>query len=502
MTIRKYKKRQKLNRYLFYPVFLLLGICIGLLVSWCLHREHTGLKPAAIGINPPKAEGIDLVVDYPFSYSMEDWQLVLHEDCTENGSVPAHTNREFRLYNGDGQLIQTFPCGLEAETLTFQFDHLFYYYKFDEDLVVFPADASETCAKGLCYPWDNETKKFSEDPVEIPWYQKSSFDTAFLTTETEGNTVTSTICRINEESRQVVELRKWTLTKEEQGDRGTLQIRDCLIGQDLYLGAVEFDSLGNLVNDKYYQYLFWQELETFGSWKNDEEIETTRLTQDDYEKVTYQNREELLADCGFQGKEPFYEYYDSFHRLELELFFDERTGQGCGICYAYNFNYALEQVTRCQGFSFDQVTTETPKPEDTFSTLSVYGDDARADNVSGYKETYEYTDDWKLSSFEARGTIVNYGEEKGEDKLLSMDYVYRNDKTLYHKQYYHHHILFGSTHRSQSCCYDEQGRITCKYSYVTHGSYQYYYIYRDDSEQPSYCLMLDGAWPDMISYSN
>lgn len=485
-------------------VFLFLGVCVGLTASLGFHREQGEEKRDAAETNVTERESIDLTVDYPFSYSLEGWRLVLHEDGTENSSDHVHSGRKFRLYKENGDLVQEFPCSLEAEELTFQYDHLLYYYGFDKDLVVFPSNASETGAKGLCYPWDDETERFSESPVEIPWYQKSSNDTAFLTTETEGNTVINTICRINEKSRQVVELRKWTLTGERQEGKGTLRIQDCLVGQDIYLGEVEWNALGNLVNDKYYQYLFWQDLETFWDWTRENEIQTTKVTQGGYETVTYQNREELLAGCGFQGKEPFYEYYDSFHRLELELFFDEQTGRGCGILYGYKYNYALEQVTSCQGFAFEQVTTEKWEPEDTFSTLSIHGEDARADNVSGYSEIYEYTDDGKLSSFESRGTLVDYGEEKGEDKLLSMDYVYRNDGTLYHKQYFHHHILFGSTQMSQSCYFDEQGRITCNYSYVTHGSYSYYYIYGDNSEMPAYCLMLDsaGAWPEMTLYGD
>lgn len=545
MTIPESKKSRNLKKFLFCLTFLLLGVCIGLLTAWGFHRENDVPKPDAAGTNShtsgadalvagadahaetgavgadahsmdtgavgsktPGAESTDLIVDYPFSYGLENWQLVLHKEIAENGSDRVHSEREFRLYNGDGQLVQTFPCIPEAEELTFQFDRLFYYYKYDKDLVVFPADAGETGAKGLCYPWNDETEKFSEYPVEIPLYQKSYYDNAFLTTETMENTVINTICMINEESRQVVELRKWVLTEEEQDGRGALRILDCLTGQELYRGEVEWNSPGNLVNNKYYQHLFWQDLGYFWSWTNDNEIRTTKVTQDSYEIEIYQNREELLAEYGFAGKEPFFEYDDySSHLPELELFFDEQTGQGCGIVYRYEHNYALEQVTMYRGFYFVQVTPEKWKPEDTFSTLSIHGDDARAGNVSDYKEIYEYTDDGKLSSFEARGIILDYGEseEKTESTLLSMSYAYRGDGTLYYKQYYHHPIQFGSYLSSQSCYYDEQGRIVCKYCYTTSGSIYYYYIYMDNREVPAYCLMLDlcgGSYPKMISYEN
>lgn len=508
MTIPKSKKNGNFIKYIFYLAFLLLGVCIGLLATGGFHRGNNRQEPDSARTNDytseadaPTAEsdaqetaGNDQIVDYPFSYKQEGWHLILHEETVKNESNQPHSGREFRLYNEKNQLVQAFPCSLNAEDLIFQFDQLFHYYGYDEDLIVFPADADETGAKGLCYPWDDETEKFFEEAVVIPWYQElAGMHSIFLTSETKGDTLTKTICLIDEESRKVVELRKWSLARDERDGREILRIQDCLTGQDLYWDEVNRDALGNLVNEKYYQYLFEKDLPHLWSWKNETEIDVTKVTPNHYEKVTYPSREKFLAEYGFQDKDPFYEYYDDFHRLELELFFDEQTGQSCAIEYGYRYNYALEQITLCWGFAFDQVTREKWESEDVFSTLSVYGTDARKGNVSGYREIYEYTDDGKLSSFEARGTVVDYGEggERGEDSLLSMDYIYRNDGTLYHKQYYHHHILFGSTHQGQSSGFDEQGRIIYKYSYITHGSLIYYYIYKGDSQKPAYCLMLD-----------
>ena len=517
MTIPKSEKSGKLKKYMLCLCFLLLGVCIGLFATGGFRKGNSGQKPDSAGTNDytseadantaetdaQEAAGTDQIVDYPFYSKQEGWQLFLHEETVNNESNQPHSEREFRLYNEKSQLVQTFPCSLNAEDLIFQFDQLFHYYEYDKDLIVFPADADETGAKGLCYPWDDETEKFFEEAVVIPWYQElSGMHSIFLTSETKDNTVINTICLINEESRKVVELRKWSLARDERDGREILRIQDCLTGQDLYWDEVERDALGNLVNDKYYQYLFKKDLPHLWSWKNDTEIDVVKVTQDHYERVTYPSREKFLADYGFQDKDPFYEYYDDFHCLELELFFDEQTGQSCAIEYSYNYNYALEQTTQYWGFAFDQVTREKWESEDIFSTLSVDGTDARADNVAGYREIYAYTDDGKLSSFEARGTVVDYGEERGEDSLLSMDYVYRSDGTLYHKEYYHHHILFGSTDMGQSSDYDEQGRIIYKYSYITHGSLSYYYIYKGDSQKPAYCLMLDtNGTCGLISYS-
>lgn len=530
MTIPLQVKNRNMKRNLFSLAFLLLGICIGLFAAWGFRWENnrpepdvaeTNFYPSEAGVpttgtnadtdvtDSPEPKDTDQIVDYPFSDDQEGWKLILHEEITEDRSERLRREREFRLYNRDGELVQTFSCSLEAEKLIFQFDHLFHQYYHIEDLVVFPADADETGVKGLCYPWDYVTETFSDDPVVIPWYQETCCDSynAFLTTETIGDTVTNTICRIVERSEQVVELRKWFMSRDERDGKEILRIWDCLSEQDLYWGEVERNVLGNLVNDKYYQYLFRHNLEELGSVATaPTTIETNKMIQGSSETLTYQNREEFLADCGFQNKEPFYEYYDPFHRLELELFFDEQTGQGCGIYYWNSYNDALEQNISCDGFAFDQVSWVKWMPEDIFSTQSVYGTDAKTDNISGYKETYEYTDDGKISSFKAMGTIMDYDYGKdteiADSTLLSMDYVYRSDGTLYHKSYYHNWFLFGKADSPQSCYYDEQGRIVYRYAPTSEWKCFYYYIYKDDREKPAYCLMVrpgDGVY-DLISY--
>lgn len=345
-----------------------------------------------------------------------------------------------------------------------------------------------------------------EEPVSIPWYQEDSVKgQAFMTVTAEENGETNTIYRINEGSGKVVELRKWTLRKKEETGEEILHIWDCLERHDLYYGKVERNELGNLVNDKYYQYLFWGNLKQFRSWENDSEIETEKYIHGDIERVIYADKEALLADCGFAQAKPFYEDYDKFQNLILELYFDPQTRQGCGIRYEYRYNYELEKVVRYRGFVFDEVQIREWEPEDVYSTLSVAGTDARAENVSGYSETYEYTDDGRLSSFESRGTIVDYGEGgPWEDTLLSMDYYYRDDGTLYYKEYGHHDILFGTTYQWQCSDYDEQERLVYRSAYITHGTLEYFYIYKGDSPNPSYCMEFDynGHPPMLIAYDS
>lgn len=449
-------------------------------------------------------EDTEIAVDYPFSHSEEGWSLVLRESGGEDVQAGNSVSRRFCLYDEKGELKQEFSCGIAAQDLIFRFDVLFVYYK---DLVVFPSDAPETGAEGLCFQWEREKQRFVEEPVAIPWYQEGSvWDEAFLVCSVredgeEENGETKTICRINEDSRKVVELRKWTLHRNEETGEEILHIWDCLEGQDIYTGKVIRYDTGGLKNEKYYQYLFWEGLEKFWDDENDSPI---RIQNEHLEQIEYEDKKTFLAAYGFAAAEPFYEYYDRFQNLIMELYFDPQTGRGCGICYYYHFNDKLEKRATRDGFAFEEVETGVWEPQDGFSKRTVIGDDV-SKSASGYREIYEYTDDGKISSFEARGMDL-VDRVPMEVSLLSLDYSYRDDGTLYHREYHHYAKFFGSNSQSEDGDYDEQGRLVYQYSYITHGAIDEYYIYKGNRMEPQYRLLLDwgggGAYVQMIVYDS
>ena len=501
-------------------ILLLVGVCVGALAMWGMsflaggggsdREQLVDLEDAGENVEKQETELIELQeVDYPFGYSTEGWRLIL---CTE---TPGNSKSGYllRVYDQDDVLLQEFACDVEAEELLFRFDGLYsYYWYWYEDLEVFPADAEETGASGLLFPWDRDAERFREEPIKIPWYEEIKSQNAYLVKSTEGNGETIRVYRINEDTKVPVELRRWMLTKSDMYDEeatGHLWIWDCLEKVTLYDGEVKWNDIGRLENEKYDHDLLWWNLETFWSYTEDIEIPTAKMTLDEegkasLETMAYGNREELLADCGFQNAEPFYQYYDSFENLELELYFDEEEERGCGFIYSHRFNYQLKEIVRCSGFIFEGVSVEEWEPEDTFSTLSYDGGYAGDKDILGYRELYEYTDDGKLSSYEARGIVYWYGEGGGEDSLLSMDYVYRNDGTLYRKEYHHHPALFSTTFQGQYSDYDEMGRLVCKIGYITHGYLDYYYIYKDEGKKPAYCIWFDDGMgytlPTMIIY--
>ncbi|MCH5337899.1 MAG: hypothetical protein J1E03_03880 [Acetatifactor sp.] len=225
---------------------------------------------------------------------------------------------------------------------------------------------------------------------------------------------------------------------------------------------------------------------------------------EDFENRTYDSSGKFLEDFGFTDMEPFYEYVDIDQKLVLELYFDEETGRGCGLYHDYSYINDNEEIMSIYGFAFQHTETNEWVPEDTYSTLTVFGDDAREEELSEYQEIYEYTDDGKLSSYEVRGIIPYLGDGNIEESVLSMNYTYRDDGTLSFKEYHHHPLVFGTWHCSMRSWYDPLERLIYSNSYITHGRFECFYIYQDDGEQPAYLLVLDNytssVWPEMFVY--
>lgn len=525
-------------------VFFLLGICVALFAFWgasalwgkrnALREERRALleqeseptimpQPDAESGENNGAEETSKAVEnadsveiqeiaYPFGYGREEWKLFLYRTETGNGVDHAGSGYLLRMYDEKEEMIQEFSFDLEAEELVFRFDRLFQAAGSEKDLEIFPVGAEESGAAGLLFPWDYESDRFSEDPIAIPWYELYEQNTAlnaYLVRDTEGDVETKRIYRINVDMRRPVELRRWTLTGQAGGETaGQLEVWDCLEQVPLYDGAVVWNEQGELANSKYYEGLFWRDLETFWDPWGAEEIPTMDVPWDgeneNYNYMSYGSREELLTDFGFEGANPFYEYYDSRRNLVLELYFDEQKKEGCGIHHRYYHNSQLEKIVVSNGFAFHHVVSGDWNPQDTFSLLSVEGETADQSWVSGYREIYEYIDDGKLSFLEARGILEDYQEEPMEESLLSMDYYYRDDGTLSFRAYVHHPVLFGTWFQWKDSSYDDLGRLIYEKGYVTHGSFINFYIYEGNSDQPAYCLFLDdntgSMIPEMIRY--
>lgn len=225
---------------------------------------------------------------------------------------------------------------------------------------------------------------------------------------------------------------------------------------------------------------------------------------ENFEDRVYDSSERFLEDFGFADREPFYEYVDADQQPVLELYFDEEAEQGCGLYHDYGYINGTGEVVKHYGFYFQHTIIEKWAPEDTYSTLSMFGDDAKELGLSQYQENCEYTDDGQLASFEARGIIPGLGDDDTEGSVLGMNYTYRSDGTLAYKEYHHHPLAFGTWMQSVRSWYDPLERLVYRSSYITHGSVEYFYIYEDEGDGPGYLLMLDknggNVWPEMFRF--
>lgn len=214
--------------------------------------------------------------------------------------------------------------------------------------------------------------------------------------------------------------------------------------------------------------------------------------------ATYGSRQALLEDCGFAGAEPFYRYFDRDGTLLLELYLDEKAKTGCGFRY-FAGSFEEEQLQETQAFTIDGMMEDTWEEPDVFSVMAYDGSDGK-DAVEDYEEHYEYTEDGRLASYRSWGTVDwlgDPGEETVMD-ILNIKYEYRDDNTLSHRSYAHNPHIFGTTCCTMESDYDEAQRPVYETCYITHGTYENYYIYKDDKNKPAYFLGVDNNLGDSI----
>ncbi len=428
-------------------------------------------------------------IEYSFPADSEDWRLELYTEETEGEKA-----YRIRMYDGQGALLQDFPCDIEADELKFRWGELYPY----ADLAVFPKEAQTDETEGLLFLWNDETDRFTARPITIPWYDEAYGDGTFLTTDMRDGTEEHKICCINQGSRRVVELRQWTMEKDK------LLIWDCLEKMAIYRGEVKRDDSGELLNGEYYEDLFRGRLHLPWNVSAQEEIPVAIVrsdTEDDWdlETKTYESREQLLEESGFSDAEPFYQYYDRMQNLELELYLDESAGRCCGFCYSYEYNYALEKIVQCSGFLLEGID-RAAWDDDTYSVLAGEGEDAAG--LEGVTQVNTgYTDDDRLSYYEVKGIreFPVFSEEAEEERTwVSIRWIYRDDGTLYCKYYVHDPMVFSTFGQTRQTDYDQAGRPIHQYEYITHGAYESYYIYDGKAKRPKYGLVLDNDGGYMI----
>ncbi|MBD5474012.1 MAG: hypothetical protein HDR20_14300 [Lachnospiraceae bacterium] len=407
-------------------------------------------------------------MDFPFEKPKE-YSLTLAPQENEEGSG------ELRLYDKEGEVLQRIAYGVFTEP-----DYYVLCKNDRRNLVLFPDKESSA---GRFLEWDGS--RFLELGTDIKRGQTPSSDDLLLTEETASK-LTREIYRPHRNDREAEVIRSYTLQKE----TGELEIWDCLDKKSLFHDTVSLDDEGAPINKEYYEVLFTEGLYF---WEGEAEEGTVpvdlRLKSSDEIDTEYASREAFLSDYGFTGSDPIYEYYDSLGNLRLEVYRDEDIDLFCGIVYRYYYNSDKQKVAALSGFVVDDIK-EGEWEDDTYSIMSSI-------DSYGYEEKVEFTSDERPKYFLATGRDEIESDD-GEIvtmmvTMMEIDYIYRDDGTLYQRDYRHNPRRFSTYRQSESSLYDEKERLVFEDAYITHGILQDYYVYLDEGNKPAYHIELDYA---------
>ena len=405
----------------------------------------------------------EIPVDFPF-YETEEFTLTLVPSGEDAGEYL------LLLCDENGQALQEVPCGRLTEPMTFSYDGIGYGHW--RDLEIFSSGSD----MGVLFMWKEE--RFSEKPIEIPRYMEIRSG-AMLTVTEDGERQEKRIYQLNEFKEQAQEVRSWSLNR----DSGTLRIWDCLREQSLYEGNIALNEEGEPLNREYYEYLFWQDRDLLWDYSADPAV---RAWLDDVGHAEeYESRQAFLDSCGYAQEPPFYQYHDRFGNLQLELYLDKKNQKYYGITYLNSINCDGENVANMLGFTVHNIRKVQWEEGEVYPLLSVYG---TSNPGEGYQEDLEYTESGKPYLFLYEGLMQDCGVEY-LGNVVAINYIYREDGTLFCRDYRHDALTFSSTLCSLNSFFDEKERLVYEIGYITHGSLEYYYIYEDDT--PTYCLCLD-----------
>lgn len=408
-------------------------------------------------------QGISL--EFPFEAS-EKYSLVFapRENEKEQG--------EFRLCEGSGTVLQRIPYGV------FELPEYYVFNRDGKQHLLFFTPAGYYSAEKYCFTWEGD--RFAEAETDIR-RGVTAYLSDLLVTEENETACTMAIYRTHLNSRQAEEIRRFSLQK----DTGKLAIWDCLDQKTVYDAVVPMKEGGVPVNEEYYQVLFTEGLYPW-AWEQEEEpsffVQTNLETVEEL-YTEYESREAFLADYGFAEDKPFYQYCDRMGNLRLELYEDKDASLFGGVMYQYYYTDDKQKYAKMSGFVIDSVG-EAAWEEDPYAEMSLLeGPD--------YEKSTEYTAEGKPTYFIVKGDDGTVEREEEPVMLMEIDYIYRDDGTLYDKHYRHDPYLFGTTRQSEDSLYDEQGRLVYRQAYITHGTLEDYYIYPDKNGRPAYRLEFD-----------
>lgn len=218
----------------------------------------------------------------------------------------------------------------------------------------------------------------------------------------------------------------------------------------------------------------------------------------------YANEADFAAGNGFGGAEPFFEYSVPDGGRRLTLYYDEAAQRGCGIRY-YERDPSTFTTTGMYGFVFESVQEREGSEEEKGGSWEAYLDPVSVDGTNGaesvenFQENTEYDAAGRIVHYDASGVVTFLKDNQEEaDPLLWIDYEYYGNGGLKSRFYWHNGYVFGTWYTTWNCYFDRQGRLAYEDIYVTHGSWDTYYIYTGDGKAPAYILDLDNCMGEWI----
>lgn len=427
-------------------------------------------------------------------YSEKEYLVSLYQKASGENVICVSDIR------GRDNVLQEAPLSLPGELLEMKG-----FLADGPDVVISCGEESGDGVRYFLYLWNEKACAFDAEPIELPtdyMPRDHAFLRIFSRTRQEGPVSCKTLYQVDEQTKNIVEIRSYALDREEM----TLEIRDSLRNRSLFSGSVLLDEDGNLQNEAYYDYFFGSYSYVTKPWEPDPNIAYEEgipvfFEEPDeygYHTVYYPDRETFLSEQGFSGQEPFYRYMNTWGDLEVELYYDTATETGCGFYYDYEFYPEQEQIIT--GYVFQGIEEQPWETYPPYALENRYGETGKEylgdGEILSYEEDSRYRADGRPEYFRASGLADFYRDEPKETTLLELNFVYRDDGSLACRRYSYNSLVWGSSYSSGEYLYDEAERLAYENLYVTHGGMSFYYIYEDGSDTPVYALMLDncGSW--------
>lgn len=204
------------------------------------------------------------------------------------------------------------------------------------------------------------------------------------------------------------------------------------------------------------------------------------------EPMWFYSEESYLESMGFGEAEPLIDYYDEEGKHLITAYYDPTTEIGCSIQTMWDgrrvgYVFSCRNEEKWDGYGVDYMA---------FTTLDGTDPKEHYGTEESYEELVEYDEEGRVTSFISSVESDITGEVR-QEQLLSIQYEYYENGNIKYRHYVSNHMLFATSGSPSESYFDEQGRLVYEWSYITHGSLHDYYVYKDDSDKPSYILYLD-----------